>query len=246
VPVHDWTRVGAGIFHDFHLSWTNQIHQALNSGILPDDYYTLSERYPWTPEPDALTRKGLAGPRDEPGGKGSVAGLKVAAPSASIRAESDADFYRRKQSSVVVRHVSGDDVVAWVEIVSPGNKDSRRALRAFVEKAAWLLDRRVHLLIIDLHPPTPRDPKGLHAAVWEEITGQDFDPPAGKPLTLASYEAATALRAYIEPVAVGDDLPEMPLFLVPGGHVLVPLEPTYQTAWEAVPRRWRRVVEGEW
>ncbi len=36
----------------------------------------------------------------------------------------------------------------------------------------------------------------------------------------------------------------MPLFLVPGGHVLVPLEETYHSAFEAVPLRWRRVVEG--
>ncbi len=52
------------------------------------------------------------------------------------------------------------------------------------------------------------------------------------------------VRAFVEPVAVGDVLPEMPLFLKPGGHVPVALESTYQSAWEAVPRRWRSVIEG--
>ena len=47
-----------------------------------------------------------------------------------------------------------------IEIVSPGNKSSRNAMRSFVEKAAELLDKRVHLLIIDLLPPGPRDPQG--------------------------------------------------------------------------------------
>lgn len=252
MPIHDWTRVEAGIFHHFHLSWIDQIQRALNSGILPDDYYALSEQHAGKLEPDVLTLRGLAGARDprddagadRPGGAGRSGGLKLAPPRASLRAESEMEFYHRKQRAVVIRHVSGDDVVAMIEVVSPGNKDSHRALRAFVDKAAWLLDRRIHLLILDLHPPTARDPRGIHGAIWEEITGQIFDPPPGKLLTLVSYEADTLLRAYIEPLAVGDTLPDMPLFLRPEAYVEVPLEATYQAAWEAVPRRWRRVIEG--
>ncbi len=52
------------------------------------------------------------------------------------------------------------------------------------------------------------------------------------------------MRAFVEAVAVGDSLKEMPLFLRPGGHVPVALDSTYQSAWEAVPRRWRSVIEG--
>ena len=51
-------------------------------------------------------------------------------------------------------------------------------------------------------------------------------------------------RAGDEPVSVGDALLEMPLFLKAGGHVPVALESTYQSVWEAVPRRWRSVIEG--
>jgi hypothetical protein len=47
------------------------------------------------------------------------------------------------------------------------------------------------------------------------------------------------LSAYVEPVAVGDPLPEMPLFLEPELYVPVPLETTYTSAFAAVPRRWR-------
>jgi hypothetical protein len=155
------------------------------------------------------------------------------------------EFYRRKQSTVTVRHVSGDRVVAVVEVVPPGNKSGRHAFTSFVEKAAEFLERGIHLLVLDLLPPGPRDPHGLHAAVWDEVAGQDFTPPPDKPLTLAAYESALSIRAYVEPVAVGDDLPDMPLFLLPGGHVPVPLEATYTTAWEAVPARWRRVIAGE-
>jgi hypothetical protein len=251
MPIHDWTRVPAGIFHDFHLSWIDELRRALNAGILPPDYYALAEQQAARLEPDVLTLHGLSGPPDSsqrdhssPPVDPAAGGLMVAPPPVRIREESDDELYRRKQRSVVVRHVSGDAVVAIIEIVSPGNKDSRKALQLFVDKTAWLLARGIHLLIVDLHPPSARDPNGLHAAIWEETTGKPFTPPGDKPLTLVAYEADRVLRTYVEPVAVGDTLHDMPLFLVPGGYVLVPLERTYQAAWEAVPLRWRRVVEG--
>jgi hypothetical protein len=67
--------------------------------------------------------------------------------------------------------------------------------------------------------------------------------PPDKPLTLVAYEAADMTRAYIEPVAVGDVLPEMPLFLEAELYVPVPLEATCQVAFEGVPRRWREVLQ---
>ena len=35
MPVHDWTRVDAGVFHDFHNVWIAFLRNALNSGVLP-------------------------------------------------------------------------------------------------------------------------------------------------------------------------------------------------------------------
>ncbi|MGE3819967.1 MAG: DUF4058 family protein [Isosphaeraceae bacterium] len=256
MPAHDWTRVDSGIFHDFHLEWISQIKRALNAGLLPPDYYALAEQQVGRLEPDVLTLRGLStapepprAPTPDDGGDGGggatdtpSVGLKHAPPRVRLRCETPADFATRKSRAVVVRHVSGDGVVAMIEIVSPGNKDSRRALKAFVEKALWLLDQRVHLLILDLVPPSPRDPRGIHAARWEEAASQDFNPPEGKPLTLVSYEADLAWRAYVEPLAVGDPLPDMPLFLKPQWYVDVPLEQTYQNAFDAVPLRWRNVV----
>lgn len=58
-----------------------------------------------------------------------------------------------------------------------------------------------------------------------------------------AYESGANLRAWVEPIAVADSLPDMPLFLEPGAHVPVPLERTCQQAFEAVPRRWRTVLE---
>jgi hypothetical protein len=67
--------------------------------------------------------------------------------------------------------------------------------------------------------------------------------PPDKPLTLATYDAGPPLAAYVEPVAVGDTLMDMPLFLAPGWYVSVPIEATYQAAYRGVPGRFREVLE---
>lgn len=44
MPMHDWTRVDAGIYHAFHHEWISEISRALNRGLLPDDFYALPEQ----------------------------------------------------------------------------------------------------------------------------------------------------------------------------------------------------------
>jgi hypothetical protein len=163
-------------------------------------------------------------------------------PQVRITAEAEIDFYRRKQNHVAVRHSSGDSLVAVVEIVSPGNKSSRSALRAFVEKAAEFLDQRIHMLVADLHPPTSRDLQGIHGAIWEEVAGLDYEAPSDEPMTLAAYESGSLIRAFVEPISVGNSLKSMPLYLEPDRYVLVPLESTYTAAFAAQPKRWRTVL----
>jgi hypothetical protein len=247
MPIHDWSRVEAGIFHDFHHAWIEEIKRSLNAGLLPDDYYALAEQFAAGFGPDVLTLQGAGEEGGErPSGRSpstTPAGLVLAPPRARLRGETDMQFYRRKQTGVAVRHVSGDRIVAMVELISPGNKASHHPWRSFLEKVGALLEKGIHLLILDVLPPGKRDPHGLHAAIWEEITGKEPAEAQEKPLTLASYEAALATRAYVELVAVGDALPDMPLYLEPGAHVSVPLEQTYQAAFDAVPRRWRRVIQ---
>ena len=252
MPIHDWSRVDAGIFHDFHHAWIEEIKRLLNSGVLPPDHYALAEQHTSQFGPDVLTLQSRPledRARDslEPisdGSGGTDVGVIVAKPKARLAGETDLEFYRRKQNVVAVRHVSGDRLVAIVEIVSPGNKSSQAVFRKFVDKAVELLSQDIHLLILDLIPPTRRDPNGIHGAIWEALTDEEYKAPPGKPLTLAAYEAEMGVRTFVEPVSVGDTLLEMPLFLKAGGHVPVALESTYQSAWEAVPRRWRSVIEG--
>jgi hypothetical protein len=106
---------------------------------------------------------------------------------------------------------------------------------------ADLIFAGVHVLVIDLFPPTPRDPKGAHAAIWEEL-GAKSEPAPEKPLTLASYLAADMKEAFVEPTAVGQTLIEMPLFLENDGYVNLPLEDSYMAAFADVPDHLQRVL----
>lgn len=236
MPIHDWTRVSAGTWHDFHVAWIAEIRKALNGGLLPADFYAQAEQITGPFGPDVLTLQTTGGDTN-----GSVA---PAPPRVRWVVEADMDDYVLKRRTLVIRHVSGDRIVALVEILSPGNKAARAPFRAFVDKAVEALYRGYHLLVIDLFPPTPRDPQGIHAAIWGDFAEVDFTPPAEEPLTLAAYSAGATKRAYVEATAVGKDLVAMPLFLEPEWYVEVPLEQTYREAYEGMPRRWRAVLEG--
>jgi hypothetical protein len=207
MPIHDWTRVDAGLFHDFHQGWIIALSNALHSGVLPSDFFALVEQ-------------------------------RIHGPVSDIEAE----IYAARANRLTIRHRHGD-VVAVVEIVSPGNKASRSEFRAFVEKSIELIRHGIHLLVIDLFPPGPRDPQGIHKAIWDDFEEEEIELPSDKPLTLASYDAGPTHIAYVNFVAVGDALPDAPLFLQPQYYVPAPLESTYQAMWALFPAPLKPLLE---
>src|SRR5437588_691481 len=44
MTLHDWTRVNAGIFHDFHTAWIIHLKETLKD-LLPPGYYALAEQH---------------------------------------------------------------------------------------------------------------------------------------------------------------------------------------------------------
>ena len=244
MPIHDWTRVSAGTWHDFHHSWTAEIRTALNSGLLPPDYYAQSEQIAGPLGPDVLTLQEPDSPNGHaPSEGGGGVAVLTTAPRFRATAEAEMNDYVLKRRTVVIRHSSDDRIIALLEIVSPGNKSARRAIELFVEKAVESLYRGYHLTVIDLFPPGPRDPHGIHARIWGEFDDSPYELPADEPLTLAAYSAGRPKRAYVEPTAVGRELIDVPVFLTPEGNVTVPLEATYRAAYRGVARRWRDVLE---
>ncbi|MFI5461470.1 MAG: DUF4058 family protein [Isosphaerales bacterium] len=244
MPIHDWTRVQAGTFHHFHHSWIEEIARALNRGLLPRDYYAMFEQITGSLGPDVLTLNlpvhGSLSAEESPS-SGGVA-LASAPPNVRFHARTEVDLYAAKAKAVVIRHRSGHQVIAMVEVVSPGNKSSQTEVKAFVQKADQALLAGIHLLIVDLFPPTPRDPHGIHQAIWGEGREGDFALPDDKPLTCVSYIGFPSIEVFLEPVAVGDALPDRPLFLTPEVYVPLPLDATYHSAWEAVPAFWQEAL----
>jgi hypothetical protein len=56
---------------------------------------------------------------------------------------------------LTIRHVSGDRVVAYLEILSPVNKSSRAALDRSLDKAVAVLNHGCHLLLGAVLPDMP-------------------------------------------------------------------------------------------
>lgn len=252
MPIHDWTRVSAGTFHDFHNSWITELRNALNGGLLPSGYYAQGEQWAGSINADVLAlhaggQPSVAsgeGPSEEIPSGGGVAVVEEAPPQVSRRvAASEAAHLRAARRTLVIRHSSGHRVVALLEIVSPANKDRPSSVQDFVDKAISALQQGVHVLVIDLFPPGRHDPEGIHALIWENY-GEELDaPPPGKPVALASYLARSLPEAYLEFAAFGDALPSMPLFLDLHAYVNVPLAATHEAAYRGVPAIWREVLE---
>ena len=89
MPIHDWTRVTAGTWHAFHLSWIAEIQLALNGGLLPPDYYAQAEGMEeGDSEPDPAIQ------------------VWMNPPTIRITAAAEADHYTQKRRTLVIQAVS--------------------------------------------------------------------------------------------------------------------------------------------
>jgi hypothetical protein len=217
MPLHDWTRVHPGTFHDFHLSWCCRLAEALNGGLLPDGHYALTEA------------------RECPEGNPKL--LDVGGD--------DDEAYRMLRRSIVVHEGASRQVKALIEILSPGNKDGEHHVQQFAVRATADLQQDRHLLIVDVHPAGIANSNSIHGAIWTLLAGEDCRLPNDKPLTAVAYSMADdCIQAWVEPLAVADPLPDMPLFLAKGKYVAAPLEKTYMAAYEKLPKIVKDIIEG--
>ena len=255
MPIHDWTRVDAGTFHDFHNGWLIALRDALNVDLLPDTHYAQTDRQsrgdsPDSPggAPDVLTLERAESDAD--GGllvaaDGSAGGVAVAdaPPKRSLVAEVDAAaWYAARRRTLAIKGAADDRPVAILEVASPGNKDRRESVGRFADKCVGALQGGLHLVVIDPHPPRSHDAGGLAMTVAREA-GLNFAVPDDRRVPAASFEAAEVPTGYAEPFDVGDELPWLPLFYRRGWYVKLPLEETYQAAYRGVAKRWKRVLE---
>src|SRR5690349_21627374 len=166
MPVHDWTRVEAGTFHDFHCAWITHLKETLNGGLLPEGYYALAEQHAGQLVADILT---LHTPESSPDHGPDAGGIAVAEAPPRVGRKlvpSPEATYRLARRTLTIRHTSGHRIVALLEIASPGNKDRPASVEQFVDKVESALRAGCHVLVVDLWPPGPHDPDGLPGAIW--------------------------------------------------------------------------------
>ena len=131
--------------------------KVLNQGVLPAGYYALPERQALGLKPDILA---LTLPSNgysngtQPYGKPTSGGVALAEPRLKPVVETDTSFYARNADSIAIRRADGSELIAVIEIVSPGNKDSQSRLDDFVHKIIGFLEAGVHVLLIDILPPS--------------------------------------------------------------------------------------------
>lgn len=240
MPMHDWTRVEPTIYHHFHQRWTVAIVDALNAGLLPPGFSALVEQHTGGVVPGVLTVERRRVKRQPAGGT-------TTSPRTRMTIEVQGASLLLRANRIAIRHRLGE-VVCIIEMVSPGNKASRAAIRSFIEKTYDFLRAGVNLLLVDPFPPGPRDPCSLHKLIWDEFEEVPFEMPMGEPLLLAAYRAGDdsiglSPRANVEPFRFGAAMPDMPAWLDADGYVPVPLERTYQQAWDVSPADFRFLVE---
>lgn len=252
MPLHNWSNVESGIFHDFHTAWITEIRNALNAGLLPSTYYALAEQHAGDYVADVLTlhspptREELTRLNAEEPASGGTA-VAEAPPMISVHEKVEMEI-TEMQRFLSIRHLSSHRVVAILEIVSPGNKNNQARYDAFIHKTVDAIRRRVSVLLVDVHETGRFDQDGINACI-RNMVAPHATPITDKPRhsTLASYcpDPPRAVDIYLEHVAPDMPLPDMPIFLNPERYVNVPLEATYLEAWKGMPSFWRNVVLGK-
>src|SRR5262249_39054773 len=164
MPMHDWKRVPPTIYHHFHQQWTIAICNALNAGLLPPGYSALVEQYSSGLYPDVLAVQRRSSKPSNP----RAAPATLEAPRTRVIVHPREGGFHERANRVVIRHRLGD-VVCAIEVVSPGNKAGKIAIREFVSKAVDFLKRGINLLVVDPFPPGPQDPQTLHKLIWDEF-----------------------------------------------------------------------------
>ena len=216
MPLHDHFRpplYPSRRWNSFHAGWAMNIATALNA-VLPERYHA-EPNVTLVVEADvaALDRGGDWTP---PGGTASIP-WPPAVDTAEVR---------------VFRRMDGLELAAAIELVSEPNKDRPDTRDAFVAKCASYLHAGAGLVVFDavtvLHA-------NLHAALLASLDAPEGLAPAGD-LYVGAYRPVrrkerSELTVWHAPLALGQPLPDVPLWLRAGPCVRVEMEATYMQTW---------------
>jgi hypothetical protein len=215
-------------WESFHVTWAGAIADALNETLLPEGYFAEEHAHA-----GARIEIDVATFADEvpsaPARNGTVATQTYAppVPAVVLPAAFPDEFEVR-----VYAAEGGARFVAAIELVSPANKDREAHRRAFATKCAGYLAQGVAVIVVDV--VTSRS-GNLHADILQLLgRAADTGLPEGAGLYAVAYRPVVRGQALIEiwpaALAVGSDLPTLPLALNAELCLPIDLEATYMAA----------------
>jgi uncharacterized protein DUF4058 len=221
-PLH-----GPRRWEGFHHAWATFIAQQLNQETLPPGYFAESE-ISLGPELefDVATLE-LA----RPDGADKEGGTAVwSPPRPHITAK--VDFAHLDSCEILVyQDAGGAELRAAIDLISPANKDRAGSRRTFSAKCAGYLKHGIGLVIVDI---VTAQAANLHKELFDVLEVKSRRPAWKSPTGLyaVAYRAATyrknpRVEAWPEPLALGQPLPVVPLWLGVDLCVPVRLEESY-------------------
>jgi hypothetical protein len=208
-------------WNGFHSKWANVLVDELNLNLLPEGYFAEPQTGQGFPvEVDVATTE-----RRQRAARGATATLPApvwtpSAPTLTMPA-AFVDTFEVK----VFNTDEGPRLVAAIELVSPRNKDRPDARRVFAIKCASYLAHGISLIVVDVvtnrhfnmhdeivglmpssaalvFPDTPR----LYASAYRPIRRDDRD----------------QIEVWLRTLAVGEELPTLPLALT--ADIILPID----------------------
>ena len=218
-------------WEELHGGWPMVIVQQLRT-ILPPGYVAGPKVHAGAQiEIDVAAYERTAGPDPSAAGEQS-GGVATAAWVAEpvVRVETELPEYDEYEVRVYDA-TRGRRLVAAVELVSPANKDRPEKRNAFVGKCAALLRNGVAVSIVDL--VTIRQ-FNLYAELMAFVGHPDPTMSVDRPHLYAAScrwvcrEPKSLLQSWSHPLALGQPLPELPLWLADALVVPLDLEESYE------------------
>jgi hypothetical protein len=207
-------------WENLHSAWANALRDYLNDGVLPPRYVAeVQISIGSHVEVDVATLEEEADGAET--ANGNVAVWAPPRPHTAALNFTHPDLFEVQ----VLSDEEGPRLVAAVELVSPGNKDRHEARHAFAVKCASYLQQGISVVIVDV--VTLRG-GNLHAQLLDLLQVVKDRSRLGKAkLYAAGYRTVSrrkrmALEYWTESLAVGAELPTMPLWIQP--ELCVPLE----------------------
>jgi len=213
-------------WESFHVTWAGAIADSLNDDLLPEGYFAEEHAHAGARiEIDVAT---FADENPPQNGGVAIRTYTPPAPPLTIPAAFPDEFEVR-----VYEAEGGARLVAAIELVSPANKDRDTHRTAFANKCAGYLAQGISLIVVDVVTSRSAD---LHRNILRLLSWTaDAGLPSDTELYAVAYrpivrDKSCHIESWPVPLAVGRELPTLPLALSAELCLPVDLEATYTAA----------------